>query len=244
MQFWKQRWIIALPILSLVVFLIDYLIFHDIRDIETWVINSLGFVFIEVLLVTIVLHELLERRERASRLGKLNNLIGLFFSEAGLTLLEKCLKVNRTVMCESCLVATPEWSERDFNTAIRQVKAVDTTMSPTPDELADIKVSLMARRDFLVRMMESPNLFEHERFTDLMQAILHLDEELEHRADLRAVPPSDLAHLSNDALRVFRLLLVEWLEHMKHLRLSYPYLYSLAVRINPLNPERDAVVRN
>jgi hypothetical protein len=243
MRIWKLRLLIILPILSLVVFFIDYLIFHDIRDIENWIINSLGFVFIEVLLVIVVLQELLERRERASRLSKLNNLIGLFFSETGLMLLDKFLRINRTVRCESCFVATTSWSARDFDAAVQNVKTIDTTIKPTPDELSDIKNALVLKRDFLVRMMESPNLFEHERFTDLMQAILHLDEELEHRTDLRTVPPSDLAHLSNDTLRAFRLLLVEWLEHMKYLSVAYPYLYSLAVRINPLNPHSDPVVR-
>ncbi|MDW5563760.1 MAG: hypothetical protein SA339_11085 [Methanomassiliicoccus sp.] len=234
--------LIILPVLSLACYTIDYLLFRNQQDIENWILNSLGFVFIDVLLVTIILQDILERRERASRLGKLNNLIGLFFTECGLDLLEKFLSLNTEVKCESCFAATTQWSAGDFDRAIDKVRSANTAIRASPEDLEGVKNDLVNHRDFLVRMMESPNLFEHERFTDLMMAILHLDEELKHRKNLYGLPRSDIEHLNNDCLRVFQLLVGEWLEHMKHLRQTYPYLYSLAVRINPLRPDPDPVV--
>lgn len=237
------RLLIILPVLSLMCYLLDYILFRDQQDIENWILNSLGFVFIDVLLVTIILQDILERREREARIGKLDNLIGLFFTEGGLDLLRQFLRMDISVKDVDPLVATDRWSIQDFNEAIDKAGAMDAHIKATPDDLAKLKRGLIENRDFLVQLMESPVLFEHERFTDLMMAILHLDEELKYRQDLTALPRPDIDHLSNDCLRVFRLLLVEWLEHMKHLKQSYPYLYSLAVRINPLSPNPDPVVK-
>ena len=48
---------------------------------------SMVIVFIEVLMVTLVIHSLLSIRGKRERLEKLNMLIGVFFSEVGTRLL-------------------------------------------------------------------------------------------------------------------------------------------------------------
>ena len=53
---------------------------------------------------------------------------------------------------------------------------------------------------------------------------------------------SKTAHLSGDITRAYGLLVREWLAHMEHLKREYPYLFSLAVRMNPFDPEASAVV--
>jgi hypothetical protein len=75
---------------------------------------------------------------------------------------------------------------------------------------------------------------EHERFTDLLWAVSHLEEELAARRSLEGLPPSDLAHLAGDAERAYGRLLAQWLEYMIHLQRFYPYLFSFAARTNPL----------
>jgi len=51
----------------------------------------------------------------------------------------------------------------------------------------------------VLRLLENPNLLEHEAFT-------------------------------------------EWLSHMEHLKSDYPYLFSLAVRSNPFDPNASIAV--
>lgn len=89
----------------------------------------------------------------------------------------------------------------------------------------------------MLTLMENPNLLEHAAFTDLLWAVFHLIEELQARQSLERLPESDLDHLSGDLKRVVNHLLTEWLSYMWHLRTEYPYLYSLAVRMNPMNPD-------
>ena len=83
--------------------------------------------------------------------------------------------------------------------------------------------------------MENPNLLEHESFTNLLWSVFHLTEELIHRRNLKDLPESDYQHLAGDIKRVYHLLILEWLDYMKHLKNNYPYLFSLAIRTNPFD---------
>jgi hypothetical protein len=70
-----------------------------------------------------------------------------------------------------------------------------------------------------------------------------LTEELAARTDLAALPDSDLKHLSGDVDRAYGRLLCEWLAYMNHLRSDYPYLYSLAIPLNPREGEASPIVQ-
>jgi hypothetical protein len=103
--------------------------------------------------------------------------------------------------------------------------------------LAQLQVLLTAERDFLLRLLENPLLLEHETFTDVLWSTFHFQEELAARDDFASLPASDLAHLAGDAERAYTHLLVQWVDYMMHLKTAYPYLFSLAVRMNPLLAE-------
>jgi hypothetical protein len=91
-------------------------------------------------------------------------------------------------------------------------------------------------------LLENPNLLEHESFTELLWAVFHLTEETACRVDLKQLPDTDCQHLSGDIKRVYGLLISEWLAYMKHLRDNYPYLFHLAARTNPFNPDASPIV--
>jgi len=99
-----------------------------------------------------------------------------------------------------------------------------------------------AKKETSCRIVPYPNLLEHETFTDLLWAVFHLAEELAYRKNVSLLPNSDYEHLIGDIKRVHVLLLSEWLDYMKHLREDYPYLFSLAVRTNPFNPDAKTEV--
>ena len=85
-------------------------------------------------------------------------------------------------------------------------------------------------------------MLEHELFSDLLWAVFHLDEELEARASLVNIPQSDLAHIAVDIQRVCGYLAAEWIAHVEHLKLQYPFLFSLVVRTNPFQEHPSPVV--
>jgi hypothetical protein len=90
--------------------------------------------------------------------------------------------------------------------------------------------------------MENPNLLEHERFTELLLAVFHITDELVAREDFDRLPATDLAHLGGDAQRAYSRLIVEWVLYLEYLQKAYPYLFSLAIRENPLDAAASPVV--
>jgi hypothetical protein len=234
---------IILVILSVVTYALDYLVFGDLNHILLYAMGDLAFVFVEVLLVTLVIHEVIRRRELTQKLGKLNMVIGAFYSEVGLTL----IRLINKMQCESDMACRQfkvgkDWTHKDFNATIRMLKEQHRVVKVDPIGLKELNEHLVQRRDFLLRLMENPNLLEHERFTELLLAIFHLTDELIRRQDFNALPTKDLAHLGGDAQRAYDQLIVEWVIYLEYLQKSYPYLYSLAIRDNPLDQTANPVV--
>jgi hypothetical protein len=92
--------------------------------------------------------------------------------------------------------------------------------------------------------LENPLLQECGNFADLLRAIFHLRDELLNRAELTKLIDSDRKHLEGDIIRVNKLLAFEWLTYVRYLKNNYGYLLSLAIRVNPFDPEATVVVRS
>ena len=109
-------------------------------------------------------------------------------------------------------------------------------------DLRHLKELLSSKRGFMLRLVENPTLLEHEEFTDLLMAVFHLTEELVHRSEIRELPESDRMHIAGDIKRVYVMLVHQWLDYMRYLKASYPYLFSLAIRTNPFDQNATPVV--
>jgi hypothetical protein len=235
---------LLLVLLSAVSYLAHYAIFGDAHHIFIYLVGDIAFVPIEVLLVTLIIHRLLESREKRSILKKLNMVIGAFFSELGTELLGYFSDFDpQSSEIRERLVVTNDWTEREFSTVARSLKAFDCVIDSEDDNLENLRGFLMEKRGFLLALLGNPNLLEHESFTDLLWAVFHLAEELGHRADVRRLPDTDYEHLAGDIKRAYKLLISEWLDYMNHLRSDYPYLFSLAIRTNPLDRNASPEVR-
>lgn len=186
---------------------------------------------------------LLERREREERRQKLNMVLGLFFGEVGTDLLTRFSEHDSEVeLIRNTLQITQEWKTEDFTKVFRFAAEYKPGVDSKKAKLDELKVFLNEKSDFFVRLFENPNLLEHEGFTELLRALLHLKEELMHRKEMVGLPETDYQHLSGDMNRAYRLLLMEWLDYMKYLKMSYPYLFSLALRTNPFDKNASPIV--
>jgi hypothetical protein len=207
-------------------------------------LQDLAFVPIQVLLVTLIISGLLNMREKRLRLEKLNMVIGTFFSEVGTRLIAHFSDFDpKLENIRTNLIVRKEWSDQEFVAVIKRLKDYDYEVTIHVMNLVDLRIFLMAKRDFLVRLLENPILLEHESFTELLRAVFHLTEELAAREDLQALPDTDRQHLAGDVKRVYNLLVHEWLNYMQHLKDNYPYLFSLAMRINPFDQNASVIVK-
>ena len=233
---WQIFLAIMLVVLSVFFYTIHFLIFRDAHHIFIYLIGDVAFVFLEVLLVTLVIHQLLGYREKKSMFNKLNMVIGVFFSEVGTELLKTFAAFDKkAAKITKRLVVTNDWSEKDFSKMYKDVKGHNCNIDVSRGELEEIKKTLKGKRNFLLNLLENPNLFEHESFTDLLWAVFHLTEELVYRKSLQGLSKADYEHLALDMERSYILLITEWLDYMGHLKSSYPYLFSLSMRTNPFD---------
>ncbi len=241
---WQVLLGLSLIALSALVYFIHYLIFRDAHHIFIYLIGDIAFVFLEVFLVTLILHQLLRYREKKAMLNKLNMVIGAFFSEVGGELLKIFINfdTNSSEITQN-LIVTNESFEKEFLKICKSVEDHTYNIDSKRGDLENIRNFLEEKRQFLLNLLENPNLLEHESFTNLLWAVFHLTEELTLRRSLNGLPETDYQHLAGDMKRAYHLLIVEWLNYMKHLKTDYPYLFSLAVRTNPFDVNASVEVK-
>ncbi|MFC1621303.1 hypothetical protein ACFL2G_03255 [Candidatus Omnitrophota bacterium] len=241
---WQIVFGILLVMLSAGTYYTHFLIFRDAHHIFIYLIGDVAFVFIEVLLVTLVLHQLLHFREKKSLLNKLNMVIGAFFSEIGTELLrvfsDLDLEAGRV---KGRLIVRSDWTEKDFLNVKKEFIKHAPKIDVKDNQLEDLKNFLVGKRQFLLNLLENPNLLEHDSFTDLLWAAFHFMEELDYRGELKNLPDKDHEHLKGDMGRVYHRLISEWLDYISHLKKNYPYLFSLAMRTNPFDSQASIIVR-
>ena len=225
---------VAFLVLSAIVYFIHYIIFRDVQHIFIYMVGDLAFLPLEVLLVVLIIERVLARRERQNKLQKLNMVIGAFFSEVGNHLLRGLLEhfENKSHISQN-LNITNNWTKKEFRKAAKFAYHLPIEVNCRKIDLEELKAFLSQEREFLLTLLENPNLLENDRFTDLLWAVTHLDEELEARLSVSNLPDSDLEHIAVDIQRLYDHLASEWLDYVEHLKANYPFLYSLVLRTHP-----------
>ena len=242
-----RRWLItfgaALVILSVVLYALHFLVFGDVHHIAIYTLGDIAFLPLEVLLVTLVFHQVLASRDRQQRMEKQNMVIGAFFSALGTQLLTY-ISNNDPDRDEirPLLMVTDTWTDETFQEVAARLKRHSCRVRIEHVDLDAVKQFLNSREDFLLRLLENPVLLEHEAFTELLRAVFHFNEELQRRPGFPDLPATDTAHLTVDLERIYGLLIREWLDYMRYLQRNYPYLFSLAMRTNPFDETASAIV--
>ena len=188
---------------------------------------------------------LIARREAQNRRRKVNMVLGVFFSEIGYHLIDRFSALDRNIHnLRPFLLMDMSWGKSEFTRAEQTLRQHRFSLSVRPEDLEAFHGFFMARRQFLIDLIENPVLIEHEDFSEVLLALFHLMDELNARGDFAALPQTDLQHIAGDFNRAYQGLALRWLEYLEHLKTSYAYLFSLAARKNPFNPQTSPVVRH
>jgi hypothetical protein len=79
----------SLVALSVVFYFVQCLIFHNLHDMLSYLLQNVAFLPLQVLLVTLILERVLRSMEKQERINKQNMVIGTFFSQFGVPLLAR-----------------------------------------------------------------------------------------------------------------------------------------------------------
>ncbi len=180
---WEVRLGLLLVASSVTIYGVKYLLLGDPENTYQYIFNALGFLPINVLLVTLLINELLSVRAKRDRLNKLNMVIGTFFSEVGTGLLTYLSDRDPNLpKIRHDLVVTNAWTPERFSKVRGRLRRHTCMVAVGAADLQELCRYLKEQRGgFLLRLLENPVLLEHESFTDLLRAVFHLTEELERR---------------------------------------------------------------
>jgi hypothetical protein len=241
------RWQIVVGVLlitlSILLGIVHYELFHDARTFLFYMALDVAFIPVQVLLVTLIISNLLAYREKRAMLNKLNMVIGAFYSQIGTRLLKNFSAIDSDVVkIAEHLKIENEWTDKKFADVRLRLQSHLYDVEYSAASFESMRELLVKERGFLLRLLENQNLLEHESFTDLLWSVFHVTEELACRTSLQNLPATDAKHLAGDVRRAYRHLVLQWFDYIKHLKHDYPYLFSLAIRTNPFNPDAAVVV--
>jgi len=264
------RILIILPVAVLIIGTVGFMLLEDLDfldafyftivtistvgygDISPTTAASKGFnIFLIIIgigtfltIVTSVTQMLVQRSQNRVRKHRLNMLIGVFYTEIGNRLLRILTRFDPEIdTIRQEFFVHDEYTEVEFNQLRRKLRHYDFTINPDKVDLNALFDFLTEKGDLLIRELENPDLIEHEYFTELLWAVVHLRDELLSRESLEDLPESDMAHLANDVVRIYRLLTLQWINYLQYLKGAYPFLFSLALRTNPFVEKPSAVVQ-
>ena len=246
---WKIKFSILMVILIIIIYGSNYLVLGDGEHIISYVWTHLGFIPVDILVVAFILDEIIERKEKEAMLEKLDMLMSTFFSEVGNELISQLSSANKYKANTEYLKSIKNWDDKDYENKLKELKntTIDFQADITPENreefLSNLSDLLVSKREFIINLINNPNLLEKEEFTGLINAILHLDEELEHRKDLSLVTDADFAHLNGDMHRVYNKLIHEWVYYLRYLNKHYPYMIALIIRTNPFDEDAEVYVK-
>lgn len=211
--------------LSTIMFLIHYLVFGQAVNTAYYSLMNLCFIPVNSLVVTLILERLIDYKAKQERMEKLSMLIGLFFTEVGYKLMRLIIKADKGGKNSIT-------SFNNLDEVKNQVEKHNYTIDMKDIDLDEIKDVLLENSNLLVNLISNENITEHEIFTDLLMSVIHLrDEIIFYKNDKNN--QLDISHLEKDILRVYKNIAMQWVDYLKYLNKSYPFLYNNAIRLNP-----------
>jgi hypothetical protein len=235
MNFIKSKVFIALLLIlvSVGIYYIHFLFFHDAHHIFIYLVGDIAFLPLEVLLVSLVIENIISRREKKEKFEKLNMVIETFFSEFGKYLLHYISRFDKNLeQLKPYLVIEDCDAIFNYKGALAQLASYNADIDVKNINLEELTGYLTEKRHFLLNLLQNPNLLEHQSFTETIMAIFHITEELAAR-DLSALSPEDLDHTRVDIERAYKHLIRQWLLYIAYIQKNYPYFFLFATKTNP-----------
>ncbi len=108
--------IITLISSSVLLYSVEYLMLGDSGTIFMAFLSNMAFLPINVLLVSMIIHQLLNDMEKKNRIEKLNMVIGTFFSQTGTRLLGFFSEADPEIEeIRKYLIVKKDWSQLPAN---------------------------------------------------------------------------------------------------------------------------------
>lgn len=245
---WKAKLAIVMLIIAIAFFSSRVIVSGDPEEVISYLWKQIGFIPVNILIVAFLIDSIISKKEHEAILEKIDMIMGTFFTKMGNDLLSVISTQNEYKHDTRDFEALKDWTDKDYGNKLKELKKrdIEFKVSLSGDERAkflnEVYDLVHKNQDFLVNLIDNPNLLEKDEFSGLLLALLHLDEELSRRKDLSNICDTDFNHLMGDISRVYNHLVYEWVYYLRYLNKYYPYMISLAIRTNPFDCKAEVCV--
>lgn len=223
------RLILLLIAISLFIYLLQTLIFHDPKNGLFYLFQDLAFLPFQIALVTFGINRFLNSIEEEKKQKKIHVVITTFFIEVGTMILKEMAKFDLNHEHTTEEVKKLTFSKKNEKQVMQVIDSLDLKMYADPSRIPELKALMDEKKNFMLEMLENSNLLEHDSFTDMLWAVFHVADELQMRK-IEKLDEEDISHLSVDLNRAYKGLLHEWAQYLMYLEREYPFLYVIAIK--------------
>lgn len=228
----KKRMYITVAILiaiSVVIYALQIIIFDDKRTTAFYIFQDLAFMPITIAIATLVVGDLMNRRQQKEQQEKTRMLTSSFFTQMGTDLIDTMIQDSANAGELKQLMQSPLQSDKDVQKIQAQLQNADLDFTLS-EEVYDRSMDLILKNQLgLLTLSSNPLLLEHECFTEMLWGIFHLNDEFRLRGKYSELDEAGREHMQEDFIKVFRLLLINRVTNLKYLRDTYPNYYSASL---------------
>ncbi|SHF12957.1 hypothetical protein SAMN05443638_1371, partial [Clostridium fallax] len=138
----KDIIIIGIILVGLSIFLhyLHFLIFKDLHHTLIFLFADIAFIPMEVFFTSVVIEKFLERREKSHMIEKINMLIGVFYSELGIKILQLIIHGDNKVQAlRKNAILDKNYNENDFKTLEEKFKSYNYELDVHKIDLSSLK---------------------------------------------------------------------------------------------------------
>jgi len=218
---------------SAIIYIIQNAIFHEPSQTAFYIFQDMAFMPIQALIATLVIDQFLKIQEKRKKIKKTNVVISTFFVDAGVNIMMgmSLFNQNYNEVCE--IIKIQEFIDNKGSVVKKALGEFEYRFYADPGRLEEFALIMDKYKKFLLDLLENQNLLEHESFTDMLWAVFHIADELKTRGDLKKLSTAEINHISEDMLRAYTAMVMEWIGYIIYLKDEYPFLYASAIRKNP-----------
>ena len=147
---WQVEIAAVLIVAALVVYALRWILFSSENlheEMLRYLVDDVAFLFIQVLLVSILVDGLMQRRQRETMLDKLNMIVGAFFTECGTDVLGCLARLDGDLEAvREDFLARQSWKTRDYELAKQAFQAHKPVIELSTDDLVSLRERLDRRR--------------------------------------------------------------------------------------------------
>ncbi|MDO4648885.1 MAG: hypothetical protein Q4B26_09555 [Eubacteriales bacterium] len=225
----KKLAVRLLILLSVLIYGVQLLIFHDPRNTAFYILQDLAFMPITIALATIVVGEVMNQREKEEQIQKTKMLCSTFFTELGAELMEIIIQnTDNKEELKRLSFGSGLKNPKDVETAQKEIEETEIQIHLSRDMYEKAIPLILSKQTTLMILSSNPLLFEHEYFTSMLWGIFHLVDEHRLRGEYEDLKPADVEHLEADFARVLALLLMNWVSNVRYMKDTYPNFFSEA----------------